>query len=663
MKLKEQMFDFEVFPNWWCCVIGEYPEDQDIPESIKDTFTVISSDMIDAKDKLLEIMTNREYVNMGYNIKHYDNIILNGVACGFSPRQLKILSELIINPEKEYDSVENMRIFPFTKRRYNNFIYQDLFDDLATGDRERGSSLKEKEACMQLDIRESNVPFDKEDLTDADKEDIISYCKHDVWACMMLYKIVLYPFIATKVLISDVFGVPIDVCYKSTNANLAGKVLGAKRTSFPDADREDIEIPDGIKEYIKYSLPRDVIDKLTSSTEGFMYKLFGNEVSYSNGGIHSILKNNIVAKSNDEWALINADGTSFYPAIMIYWKTLSRAVAKPEKFEEMYNERREFKKVIEPFEDKWGKNTKNAPVDEYKHYKYCKDTSQAYKLVLNTASGAAGNKYLDLYDKYHCTKNCRLSQLILTSLANNVYNQVGKDKVQIMQTNTDGILFYIRRDMIDLLYAIGDEFTRVTHIDLEYEEEDRIWQRDVNNYVMFKKNGREKSKGSFFVTDMIQPGYNRTRPLDSYVCRDAMKYWLTEGKDIVEHIYGEKDLSKFVITCHKGSFSGILREYTDGTPDEILHKVNRVYASLTTRYGMIMKTKKVHGEIRKYKAPGCPPHCELVNQALAKYDMAEVSKDIDYIWYANRCLELMSDPWYELKADKIVPIVLIDKYK
>ena len=36
-----------------------------------------------------------------------------------------------------------------------------------------------------------------------------------------------------------------------------------------------------------------------------------------------------------------------------------------------------------------------------------------------------------------------------------------------------------------------------------------IWQRDVNNYVMGKQNGKVKTKGGFFVTDMQQPGHNR----------------------------------------------------------------------------------------------------------------------------------------------------------
>ena len=58
MKLLEQMFDFEVFPNWWCCVVGKYPQDDDIPESIKDDFLVVTSDMADARERLLNIVSD-----------------------------------------------------------------------------------------------------------------------------------------------------------------------------------------------------------------------------------------------------------------------------------------------------------------------------------------------------------------------------------------------------------------------------------------------------------------------------------------------------------------------------------------------------------------------------------------------------------------------------
>ena len=171
-----------------------------------------------------------------------------------------------------------------------------------------------------------------------------------------------------------------------------------------------------------------------------------------------------------------------------------------------------------------------------------------------------------------------------------------------------------------------------------------------------RRTAKKKSKGGFFVTDMVQPGYNRVRPLDAYVCRDAMKNYLKTGKNIVEHIYSETDISKFVVTCHKGSFSGIVREFRDGRPDEVLHKVNRVYASMDRSLGEIKKLKRFNGEIRKYKAPGCPPHCELLNQDLSTYRVEDHRDDIDYMWYIEKTLEMLSDQWYEMKADKIIPI-------
>ena len=658
-KLLEQMFDFEVFPNWWCCVVGKYPQDDDIPESIKDDFLVVTSDMPDAREVLLGIMCDREYVNMGYNIKYYDNVILNGVANGFTPRQLKILSDIVINPEREYDSAEHMRIAPFARKKYNNFVYQDFLDD-NTG------SLKEKEACMQLDIRETTVPFDKEDLTDEDKDAIIFYCKHDVWSSMMFYKVILKPFIASKLAVGRVFNIPMDVCYKSTNAKLSAIALGAKKTSFPDAHRQDIVIPAELKQYIAYSLPSSVVNRLCTSPDKFEVVLFENDVSYSNGGIHSVpcrpveikVKSKFPAwflhvKEGNGWSLINVDAGSFYPNMMVAWKGLSRAIPDPEKFASLIRTRLELKSVIGPFEDKYGTHPELAPIEEYNNYINAKEQSQAYKLILNTTYGASGNKYLDLYDPYMTTYTCRLGQLLLTALANNLYNQIGKDNIKIIQTNTDGILIYVRDEYKDLMHEIGAEWERTCKIPLEFENEHQIWQRDVNNYIMGKANGRVKTKGGFFVTDMQQPGYNRVRPLDAYVCREAMIEFIAHGKDIVEHIYGESDISKFAVTCHKGSFSGILREFNNGTPDEILHKVNRVYASTNTDFGMIFKTKKVNGIPKKYKAPGCPPHCALINDALVNYDINKLRDDIDYMWYIEQTVDMLDAPWYDMNEGKM----------
>lgn len=667
-KLLEQMFDFEIYPNWWCCTVGVYPQDDNVSESIKDDFFVVTSDMSDARERLMRIMCNKDVVNMGYNIKYYDNIIMNGVAMGFTPHQLKILSDLIIDPELQYSSVEHMRIAPFARKKYTNpsFVYQDMLDD-NTG------SLKEKESCMQLDIRETTVPFDEEDLTDEDKADIISYNKHDVWSSMVFYKVILKPFVASKLVVGRVFNIPMDVCYKSTNAKLSAIALGAKKKSFPDAHREDIVIPNELKSYISYSLPASVVNRLCTSPEKFETVLFGNDVSYSNGGIHSVpcrpleikVKSKFPAwflhvKAGNGWSLINIDAGSFYPNLMVAWNGLSRAIPEPQMFANLIKIRLDLKSVIGPFEDKYGVRVDLAPREEYEAYLSAKEQSQAIKLILNTTFGASGNKYLDLYDPYMTTYTCRLGQLLLTALANNLYNQIGPKNIRIIQTNTDGVLVYVRDEYLDLLHQIGEEWERICHIPLEFENEYQIWQRDVNNYIMGKQNGRVKTKGGFFVTDMQQPGYNRVRPLDAYVCREAMIEYIAHGKDIVEHIYNESDVSKFAVTCHKGSFSGIIREFNDGRPDEVLYKVNRVYASLNDKLGMIYKMKRIKGEMRKYKAPGCPPHCALINDALINYDINTLRDDIDYMWYIEETLNMLDAPWYrqvgeEMKRFEIFP--------
>ena len=642
--MKSKFFDFEVFPNWWCVVIGTYPDDGNLTEDLKNDFVVISSDTPAAREELLKIVEDKNYVFMGYNNKHYDNIILNGIDVGFNPQQLRILNDIILDPEKAYNTLEHIRIAPFARKKYNNFIYQDLMDD-NTG------SLKEKECCLQLDIRESSVPFDKEDLTENDKEDIIKYCKHDVWSTMQFYKNITKAYVDSKLTLCKVFGLPIETAYKATNATLVGKILGAVKTPYNDSHRSDIRLPQQIEQYIRYSLPKHVVDRVLTSPDNFTADLFKNKVDYANGGIHSIPCNNLQVKENDEMTLMNIDASSFYPAIMINFNLLSRSAKRKDLFKEIYLTRIAIKNGQK---DKIPQEFKKPIEDGYISEK---DLVGAFKLVMNTTYGASGNKYLDLYDPYMTTNVCRVGQLLLTSLANNLYNQV--PNLQVVQTNTDGVLVYYPREQQNLIDSICEQFTNVTNILLEQDPESKIWQRDVNNYVMYDNKGTEKPKGAQFVSVICQKGRYRIHPLDAFVSREAIKSYLSTGEDIVEHIYKENDLSKFVVTCHKGTFSGMVREFNDGRPDETLYKTNRVYASLNKNLGMLMKLKKVKGEIKKYKSPGCPEHCALINDALSKYRMIDIKDDIDYMWYIEKAYELLNDEWFEMTKNGISKINLI----
>ena len=89
LKYQERFFDFEVTPNWWCVTFGDLPDDLDnLNESIKDTFTVIDSDMYNARDLLISTLREEFHVMFGYNIKGYDLVIANAIYQGFTPQQV-----------------------------------------------------------------------------------------------------------------------------------------------------------------------------------------------------------------------------------------------------------------------------------------------------------------------------------------------------------------------------------------------------------------------------------------------------------------------------------------------------------------------------------------------------------------------------------------------
>ena len=625
--MKMRFFDFEVTPNWWLCVFGDMPDDEkDIKESIKDNFVIVNSDMPDARDKLISLLKEENFVMTGYNIKGYDLVIANGIYQGFNPQQIKILNDIIINPGCAWSTKEHIKMQPFAKKRLRGICYQDLLDD-------NDGSLKEKEAILGLDIMESSVDFNKEDLTDEDKDDLTYYCRHDVFACMYFYNKVMKGYVKNKLAIGKKFGIPERDCYMCTNANLVSKALGAKRSVFSDADEIEIKLPSKIHEYCYENLPNKLIDQIRTDTKPFEIKLFENTVSFGNGGIHSVYSNNLYVESDDEWTLMNVDAASYYPSMLIQFDCLSRTVHNPKVFENIFNERIMLK------------HKANKTQEE-------EDAQLANKLVLNTTYGASGNKWLDLYDPYMCTRCCRLGQIFLAALANKLTKFV--PGLKVIQTNTDGILVYCRRKDIPKIKAYQEEWSKVSGINMEADMVEKIWQRDVNNYLLIKEGGKIKRKGLWLMDTWEKPGYFLISPLTAFVSQKAVINYLAYGKDIVESIIENTNIFDFAMTCKKGpTYRGVVQRFEDGTEKE-LYKCNRVYASKDTSLGQIFKYKMYKGNISYAKMPSIPEHCRLINNDLSTYNFDDIKKDIDYMFYVSRCADLLDIPWRQLKGDDII---------
>jgi DNA polymerase elongation subunit (family B) len=279
---------------------------------------------------------------------------------------------------------------------------------------------------------------------------------------------------------------------------------------------------------------------------------------------------------------------------------------------------------------------------------------KADKLVLNTTFGASGNKWLDLYDPYMCTSVCRVGQIFLGALAHKIFKTIKHAK--IVQTNTDGILVYLPRSELPVLDKLQQEWTNVSGINMERDEVLKIWQRDVNNYLMvIEKKGKEKikCKGGWLNTDYYRPGSVKTAAANRFVCAKAVIDYLTKGKDIVESIVNNNNLFDFIIVCTKGpTFRGVVQRMSNGTEVE-LFKANRVIASKDTSRGMIYKYKMYKGNIQYNKMPDVPEHCKLVNEDLNSYDFNDIKKELDYMYYIEECANLLDKEFYQLKGTNI----------
>lgn len=628
MALKMRFFDFEVTPNWWLCVFGDLPDNfENITEEIKDTYVEINSDMPNSRDLLLKQLKEEGFVQIGYNVKGYDLVIANGVYNAFTPQQLKILNDIIINPGCAYSSKEHMRIAPFAKKKLKGVIYQDLLDDGV-------GSLKEKEAVLGLNILESYVDFNKEDLTERDKEDMTYYCKQDVYAAMIFYIKVVHPYTRTKLALGKRFDISEEVVRASTNARLVSLALNAKRTTFLDTEKTTIELPDKIRKYVYENMPSKVLEHLLTSTESLSIRLFDNDVEYGNGGIHSVYMNNLYVESNDEWALMNVDATSYYPSMLIQFNCLSRAIKNPGLFEHIFNERIRIKHKKDKTEE-----------DE--------QNQLAYKLILNTTFGASGNKYLDTYDPHMCTRTCRLGQIFLSALACKLVKTV--NSIKIIQTNTDGILVYVKRNEIDKVKECMNEWAKVSGINMEEEEVHKIWQRDVNNYLLVKHDGKVKRKGGWLIDSWEKPGYVMVGALSAFVSSKAATDYLLYNKDIVKSIVANKNIEDFVMTCKKGpSYYKVIQRMANGTEVD-LFKCNRVIASKDKKLGKIYKIKRYKGNLSYTQMASIPDNCKLMNNDLATYNFDDLKPEIDYMYYVNRALDLLDIQWYELHGNNAVP--------
>lgn len=532
---------------------------------------------------------HKDDIFIGYNSRGYDQWILKGILLGKDP--FKINDGIIEEDKKGHQLLRNAKEVVL-----NNF---DVANPM--------NSLKQLEGFMGSMIKESSVPFDLDrPLTEDEIQETIKYCTHDVEETIKVFEYKKEDF-DSQLLLIETFDLGMDM-FNKTKAQLSAHILGTVKQESID-DEFDFEFPKTLilnkYKYIQdwYRNPRNLTYDRKLEVE-----VAGCPTTFAYGGVHG-------AKSNcfREGIILCFDVASLYPSIMINYNCLSRNVLEPKKYEEIKHQRLEFKKQ---------KDKRQAPL----------------KIVLNSTYGILKDKNNPFYDPRMSNQVCVTGQLLLLDLVEKV-EHLG----EVLQMNTDGVYMYMKdMESVEKVKQIAHEWERRTMLELEFDIYAKIYQRDVNNYIIVDENGHYKSKGCVKKKSPID--------YDLPIITKAIINYCVNDIPIEDTINNCDDLMEFqkivkVSKLYKYAYYGTVKQITEGknkftVRDEgikLPEKVLRVFASSRDDDKGVFKVKN---EKKVEKIANTPDKCFIFNEDV-KYEKCPDYLDRSY--YIELAKEQLND--------------------
>jgi hypothetical protein len=408
---------------------------------------------------------------------------------------------------------------------------------------------------------------------------IIQYCINDVKSTTKIYQLSTSQIALRKALTKeydiDMFSASeprisklLFMHFLSKKTGMSKWELGQLRTR-----RETIDIGSIILPYIKFKHPefKSILDKFKSivldtrnTKGGFKYSIThkGVKTDFGLGGIHGATSPGIY-EAKDGMIIMTSDVTSFYPnlAIMNKW---SPAHLPKEEFCEQYQWFFEERKKI--------------PKKDPRNY--------VYKIILNSTYGLSNDENSFLYDPEFTMRITVNGQLCLTMLYEMLSTGI-PGSIPIMQ-NTDGLEMMIPAHYKDKYLEICAEWEKLTKLNLEHDQYNKMILADVNNYIAVHKtkscskeeweNLRSQSPHYIFTQDKDCYYYNATKckgrfefsdlalhknksfliipkAIYYYFVHDVLpEHYLRDNKNIFDYCAGVKAKGewKFVETCVVG---------------------------------------------------------------------------------------------------------------
>lgn len=522
------------------------------------------------------------------------------------------------------EKINNREFPPYQESKFS-CQQLDLFLQAHFNNRARSCSLKWLEYSMNWK-KIQDLPYKFDEVLSADKfDDVLLYCHNDVDATEEFFKksekmVELRFSQQAENLHLELFNKSDSSIGEMLFLDLMSEKLQIEKPKLKKMQtrHKTIALKDVILPYIKFETPEfnSVLEFfkeqiITESTkDAFKHTMLfdGMEYVYGLGGLHAAL-NNTIHKSDEENIVLSVDFASFYPNISIrnnfYPEHLSQS------FCILYEELFEKRKLI----------PKSNP------------QNTAIKLLLNSTFGKAGDEYSFLYDKFFQMAITVNGQLILSMLCEQLSAIEG---VKMVMANTDGCELIVPKSKKREVYNVCTSIEKLTQLQLEYATYNKLFTRDINNYLSVDINDKIKTKGAFDIdlelhknrSERIVPIAVKRYFVNDVPVEDTIKnhlsvgnYGKIENQGIYDFCIGKKIQSNQNYTI-EDSEENLIKNITD--------KVIRFYVSTDGDY-----LKKNYFDGRKEITVGG----NKMTMFMDYYDSTNYAVDYDY--YINQAYKII----------------------
>lgn len=397
----------------------------------------------------------------------------------------------------------------------------------------------------------------------------------------------------------------IDYC-KKTNKNLKE----FKNTRFKKEIFQFKNLFKNYNFYFKTKIFKDIYNEWMESYNSFSKEFIaftkdknkGIKISVGNGGIHSILENEIY-ESKDDYLIWDLDVQSYYPSSIMNLNCL--------RFPEMKDQYNYF--IQDRINNIKPNIKKHKGTDKEQ---YWKNEDAFAKVILNGVSGLIDMEYSPLYNNKGAMLMRCFGQILLCLLTEKIL----EENVQIIQINTDGLSVYIHKDKIEIIRNIVFEIEKLYNYKFEEKFYKKMIFQNVNSYLAIDEDNKVKQKGEFITNPDLG---NST---DELIIAKALCEYFINGTKIEDFIKNHKNIFDFCISQKVHKSYDVF--WTDSNFETIkCQNVNRYYAS--KKGGYIRKVR--NGQINNL----------LVDSGVNIYNkhLDIFPDDINYNYYIKKTLE------------------------